>query len=324
MSAETNSIESKKSDIDEIKEAMDDYLRKSSDFIASATQHQDVASPHPSLSVSELQMHPEATTISISPKHKSHNNRFYKFLLIAIMVASLSILLSLIFHFFDLKRQIAHHEAYYKYLHKAVEIKQKTPNETMLSVCHTAIHHMDIVSVYKTRNIALQHLKADIEKLQKQKDNHTITDAPNKKQELILMCDVELQLMFYEIKQYRAEYERVSNVKTLSKLHHEAYFKFLQKAIQFRQQNPTKSILVACDAAIHDTDVISTYKAAVDDIADLKSDVAEVQRKSSKSLNDLNQKEQLVLMCQRELTLRTEAHDHEIQQTQQQRADTKK
>ena len=107
----------RKSDIEELKEAMDEYLSKSAELMNSTAKiHQDIKSQHPSLTVSEFQAHSNPSTYSVQTKTSTENKytKFYQFLLISIMIACIAIFISLIARFYELKR--GHNYSYILYV----------------------------------------------------------------------------------------------------------------------------------------------------------------------------------------------------------------
>eukprot|EP01084_Bolivina_argentea_P008301 15555_1 len=220
----SKSEEETKTNIHDIQQSLDEYLSKSADLLQSNGEIiPDKKSKQPSLTISELQIHSFATSIS-TPKSVNANKRtkkFYQFLFIAVMVASLSILISLIFHFFELKRNTAYHTAYYKYLHKAIETKQKHPNESIIFACNQGIQHFDIISLYKSASINVADLQVDIDELEKHQTAKIPRKKLNSKEKLVIMCDVELTLMTNAIQDEQLEDAKLVAIKQQKKQHEE-------------------------------------------------------------------------------------------------------
>ena len=117
--------------IDELKGALNKYMKQSFDCIDPNNNHdeddEDKAIdtftnyiPNPSLSISESTVPSQVASISYDkPRVASISSQtdfetdnrdrvFYQCIFIAIMIGSFSILVSLIFHFFELRQQTAH------------------------------------------------------------------------------------------------------------------------------------------------------------------------------------------------------------------------
>ena len=92
-------------------------------------------------------------------------------------------------------------EAYYKYLHKAMKIKQNNRSETLFTSCLKGIDHIDIIKAYKSAKVNTEHHELDIDRLKNiinkkiKTNNDTINKFSNKKEELIIMCNIELSSM---------------------------------------------------------------------------------------------------------------------------------
>merc|ERR1711920_443622 len=67
---------------------------------------------------------------------------------------------------------------------------------------------------------------------------------------------------------------------------------------------PNENLMIICECALNELDVMTLYKAASVDIMDLKADLDQVEGVRIGSVkNKLNKKELLISMCHTEMTL---------------------
>ena len=211
---------------------------------------------------------------------------------------------------------ISSDNAYFKYLHKAISLKKAHPNESIMNVCHDAIHDKDVIQIYQSANIELNKLRADIEDVMKLKSPSTnLSDKAalnkNRKHELILKCDVEISFMMHEL---IWEEKKFKTMARLSKAHHDAYNAYLRKANKVKQEQPELSMRAACEQAIDHNDLEKAWKDAEVDVNGLLVNIESIEKAMKhKSDKDLNQKEKLVVICEYELSEMTKAVEREIE-----------
>ena len=139
--------------------------------------------------------------------------------------------------------------AYYRYLHKAMEIKhsnlERGRNASVLSSCYGAIHDENVVALYESANIHFAHLDVDLAELERESNVEW-----NRKHHLIAMCQVEIESMMAVIRRDQTKRDRVEQREIQSIIASEAYALFLQQSFFTLNANPGMSIMSVCRRGI--------------------------------------------------------------------------